>query len=72
MAKQKITDLSPALMQTATPEASPEPQKRPITQTVKVPQELWEQMKAIGTKQRRTNQDIILTAVREYLEKLAS
>jgi hypothetical protein len=73
MPKQKITGLTPALMQTSTDSsAMEEAPKKPITQTVKVPPDVWEQMKVIGTKQRRTNQDIILTAVKEYLDKLAS
>lgn len=80
MAKQKITGLSASLLEQATSTApSTEPQTelqpraavdtptRPVVQTVKVPPDLYIRLKTVGARERRSSQDIILTAVREYL-----
>ena len=82
MAKQKITGLSaslleqtpPAVQETAEP-AQVEPSAntpsgapgRPVVQTVKVPRDVYIRLKTIGARERRSSQDIILAAVREYL-----
>ncbi len=74
MAKQKITGLSASLLeqapQQATPETQPSPvvtPAKPVVQTVKVPPDIYIRLKTIGARERRSSQDIILTAVREYL-----
>jgi hypothetical protein len=40
-------------------------------QTVKVPPEDYIRLKTVGAKERRSAQDIILAALREYLHKRA-
>jgi hypothetical protein len=79
MAKQKITGLSASLLEQAAPAATvPEELEagtasvvpvKPVVQTVKVPPDLYVRLKTIGARERRSSQDIILTAVREYLER---
>ena len=77
MAKQKLTGLSASLLQpTPRPAAllppgttDPAPD-RPVVQTVKVPPDVYIRLKTIGARERRSSQDIILTAVREYLDRL--
>ena len=77
MAKQKITALSaslldqPAQISTAATEshlnaATP---TKPVVQTVKVPPDVFVRLKTVGAKERRSSQDIILSALREYLER---
>lgn len=75
MAKQRITGLSASLLEQsspavlgAQPDATPAANK-PIVQTVKVPPEDYIRLKTIGAKERRSAQDIILAALREYLNK---
>ena len=41
----------------------------PSTQTVKVPHHDFVRLKTLSARSRRRHQDIILTALREYLEK---
>lgn len=41
----------------------------PSTQTVKVPHDDFVRLKTLSARSRRRHQDIILTALREYLEK---
>lgn len=75
MAKQKITGLSASLLDQAPQQATLEEQpstivvtpKKPVVQTVKVPPDIYIRLKTIGARERRSSQDIILTAVREYL-----
>ncbi len=75
MAKQKITGLSASLLDQAPQQATLEEQpstivvtpKKPVVQTVKVPPDIYIRLKTIGAWERRSSQDIILTAVREYL-----
>ena len=81
MAKQRITGLSASLLEQASleqsspaasgaqPEASPAAAHKPIVQTVKVPPEDYIRLKTVGAKERRSAQDIILAALREYLNK---
>jgi hypothetical protein len=78
MAKQKITGLSVSLLEqsplsAATTEvqanASMAGPRKPVVQTVKVPPDVYIRLKTIGARERRSSQDIILTAVREYLER---
>ena len=45
-------------------------EERPIVQTVKLDPALFVRLKTFGAKTRRTNQDILLTALNEYLHKL--
>ena len=77
MAKQKIRGLSAALLEQqphgmeATSDASTsisEP-SRPVVQTVKVPPDVFIRLKTMGARERRSSQDIILSALREYLER---
>ena len=80
MAKQKITGLSAAPLEhpQALAEASSsdpsiavmttEPTK-PVVQTVKVPPEVFVKLKTVGARERRSSQDIILSALREYLDR---
>ena len=74
MAKQKITGLSASMMQapSAPPAASVatlENDRKPVAQTVKVPDVLFVRLKTFSARHRRTNQDILLTALEEYLDK---
>ncbi len=76
MAKQKITGLSASLLGQA-PATLPEDVQpgtitapfRPVVQTVKVPPDVYIRLKTFGARERRSSQDIILSAVREYLER---
>lgn len=84
MAKQKIKGLSASLLeQPAGPGPSvttplPQPVEhtseptRPVVQTVKVPPDVFIKLKTIGARERRSSQDIILTALREYLERFST
>ena len=49
-----------------TPKAKVE--QKPITQTVKLEQEVFVRLKTFSAKTRRTNQDILHTALVEYLK----
>lgn len=78
MAKQKITGLSASLLEqsssaAATSEVQPNAimaaPTKPVVQTVKVPPDVYIRLKTIGARERRSSQDIILSAVREYLER---
>ena len=74
MAKQKITGLSASMMMAppAPPSAAVatlETNRKPVAQTVKVPDILFVRLKTFSAKHRRTNQDILLTALEEYLDK---
>jgi len=44
-------------------------EQKPITQTVKLEQDLFVRLKTFSAKTRRTNQDILRTALIEYLTK---
>jgi hypothetical protein len=71
MAKQKITALTPQLMATeanSAPGAAGLPERKRV-QTVKMTDEELMRLATFGIRTRRTNQDIIHTAVLEYLEK---
>ena len=78
MAKQKIRGLSAALLEQqqagtgANPQeaigAKSEPSK-PVVQTVKVPPDVFIRLKTVGARERRSSQDIILSALTEYLER---
>ena len=77
MAKQKIKGLSASLLEQS-PARNPdelhstsltaEPDK-PVVQTVKVPPDVFVKLKTVGARERRSSQDIILSALREYLER---
>jgi hypothetical protein len=41
----------------------------PTVQTVKLPHELFVRLKLYGAENRRSNQDILLTALEEYLNR---
>jgi hypothetical protein len=77
MAKQKITGLSASLLgqssdppPTSLERGQPEPSSaKPIVQTVKVPPDVYVRLKTIGARERRSNQDIILAALQEYLQR---
>jgi hypothetical protein len=78
MAKQRITGLSASLLEQsspagseAQPDAKPTAAHKPIVQTVKVPPADYIRLKTVGAKERRSAQDIILAALREYLDKRA-
>ena len=77
MAKQRITGLSASLLeQQAGPDhgdaAKPAlTAAKPIVQTVKLPPEDYIRLKTVGAKERRSGQDIMLAALREYLAKRA-
>jgi hypothetical protein len=47
-----------------------EQDERPIVQTVKLDPSLFVKLKTFGAKTRRSNQDILLTALVEYLQKV--
>jgi hypothetical protein len=44
-------------------------EEKPVTQTVKLELELFVRLKTFSAKTRRTNQDILRTALVEYLSK---
>jgi hypothetical protein len=78
MAKQKIKGLSASLLEQ--PQAAPDQtgsesfttggdHAKPIVQTVKVPPDVFIKLKTVGARERRSSQDIILSALREYLEQ---
>ena len=77
MAKQKIKGLSASLLSDAnsnvggvTPSvATPLESTRPVVQTVKVPRDVFVKLKTVGARERRSSQDIILAALKEYLER---
>lgn len=57
------------------PEPAPAPVAsplRPVVQTVKVPPDVFIRLKTAGAQSRRSSQDIILAALREYLDRLPS
>ena len=51
-----------------TPKSKPAEEK-PVAQTVKLEPELFVRLKTFSAKTRRTNQDILRTALVEYLSK---
>jgi hypothetical protein len=69
----------PAAAPAATPAPPPVPSStvattaamvpRPSTQTVKVPEVDFIRLKTLSARTRRKHQDIILTALREYLDR---
>ena len=77
MAKQKIRGLSAALLEqqpqgmeaTSDTDTSISEPSRPVVQTVKVPPDVFIRLKTVGARERRSSQDIILSALREYLER---
>ena len=79
MAKQKIRGLSAALLEQqpqgietnseATLGSLTGEPSRPVVQTVKVPPDVFIRLKTVGARERRSSQDIILSALREYLER---
>ena len=77
MAKQKIKGLSASLLEPAgaadpsiasAPSGAQEP-TRPVVQTVKVPPDVFVKLKTVGARERRSSQDIILSALKAYLER---
>lgn len=46
-----------------------EREDKPVVQTVKLESALFVQLKVFGAKTRRTNQDILRTALIEYLKR---
>ena len=78
MAKQKIKGLSASLLESSTgadsstasaPSSSSPATTRPVVQTVKVPPDVFVKLKTIGAHERRSSQDIILAALKEYLDR---
>ena len=45
-------------------------EERPIVQTVKLSQAVYVRLKTFGAKTRRTNQDILHSALIEYLTRM--
>ena len=45
-------------------------EKKPVTQTVKLEHELFVRLKTFSAKTRRSNQDILHTALVDYLRKM--
>ena len=43
--------------------------EKPIVQTVKLPHDLHIRLKTFGAETRRSNQDILLAALEEYLKR---
>lgn len=48
------------------------PEEKPIVQTVKLEPALFVRLKVFGAKNRRSNQDILRTALIEYLSNAKS
>lgn len=44
--------------------------EKPVVQTVKLEQPLFVRLKTFSAKTRRSNQDILHTALREYLQRM--
>jgi len=44
-------------------------EEKPVTQTVKLEQDLFVRLKTFSARTRRTNQDILQTALIEYLSR---
>ncbi len=47
-------------------------EERPIVQTVKLEPALFVRLKTFGAKTRRSNQDILHSALTEYLKKMST
>jgi hypothetical protein len=78
MAKQKIKGLSASLLEStsdadrsvvATSSVVASEPTRPVVQTVKVPRDVFVKLKTVGARERRSSQDIILAALKEYLDR---
>jgi predicted DNA-binding protein len=48
----------------------PKAEEKPVAQTVKLEQRLFERLKVFSAKTRRTHQDILRTALLEYLKQM--
>jgi predicted transcriptional regulator len=52
--------------------AKKKPEQPPSTQTVRLPHALFVRLKLFGAETRRSHQDILLTALEEYLQRNAA
>jgi hypothetical protein len=50
----------------------PVPERKPVALTVKVDNKTYVRLCTLGATQRRTNQDILQEAVREYLDRVGA
>lgn len=69
MAKQRITGLTASLMVPSPAELASPPVHKPAVQTVKLPDETFVRLKTFSGRTRRSHQDILLAALREYLDR---
>ena len=69
MAKQRITGLTASLMLLPPAEITPVAPSKPAVQTVKVPDETYVRLKTFSGRTRRSHQDILLAALKEYLDR---
>jgi hypothetical protein len=74
MAKQKLTGLSSSLLTTdidsppSGDNSSTTNKQRQVSLTVKVPPEMYVELKSFGARRRISNQQIALEAIKEYLK----
>ena len=71
MAKARIKGLTPDLMgiQSKEPAVFKELIRKPTVQTVKLPDEVFMRLKHMNALTRKKHQEIILTALLEYLDR---
>lgn len=69
MAKLKQGTLTPRLMQHPQPPTAGSETERPIAQTVKLDKSLFRRLKMMSADTRKTQNDILVEALTEYLEK---
>lgn len=65
----KKTERNPASRRPPPANARAAPGAKPVALTVKVDNETYVRLCTFGATQRRTNQDILLEAVRQYLDR---
>lgn len=68
MATRK-TGRSPASKRSRPAASSPKHEPKPVALTVKVDNSLYVRLCTLGATQRRTNQDILQEAVKQYLDR---
>jgi hypothetical protein len=71
MARKVKPHLGASLKATSTKTATL-PKPKPVALTVKVDDKTYVRLCTLGATQRRTNQDILREALRDYLERVAA
>lgn len=69
MAKKPVGSLTAAMLEpAATPAPVPALESKPVTVTVKLDGDRYRRLKTFGLNHRRTNQDVMVAALDEYLK----